>query len=148
MSKLSQIQGNIKCGKNQYNNFGNYYYRSLEDIFETLKPVLAKYNCFIMFDDSVVSVDGHLFYIAFAKLYDEEKPDKPLAYSQGWAMHDGERKGMSSAQVTGAVSSYARKYALNGLFCLDDTKDDDAQNTHQTGQSNTARTARTRRTGK
>lgn len=131
MSLLSNIQQELNAPKNQYNAFGKYKYRSLEDIFEGLKPLIKKYKCSVTVSDELV-VLGERYYIkATATLYDEN--NKVVAFNTGYAREEENKKGMDSSQVTGATSSYARKYAMNGLFAIDDVKDADATNTHDKG---------------
>lgn len=124
-SKLLSIQNELKAPKNQYNKFGKYNYRSCEDILEEIKPLCLKYGAVLLVDDYVEQV-GERFYIkAKASLIDIETEQE--IYACAYARESENKKGMDSAQVTGATSSYARKYALNGLFCIDDTKDVDTQ---------------------
>jgi hypothetical protein len=122
-SKLLSIQNELKAPKNQYNKFGNYNYRSCEDILEAIKPLCLKYGAVVLIDDYVTQV-GERFYVkAKASLLDIDTQEE--VYACAYARESENKKGMDSAQVTGATSSYARKYALNGLFCIDDTKDVD-----------------------
>jgi len=122
--KLVRIQGSLKAPKNQRNNFGNYNYRSCEDILEAVKPLLAKEELLLTISDSIAPEP--LFVNAVAEITDGV--DKITVRSQ--AGINLNRKGMDVAQCYGASSSYARKYALNGLFLIDDTKDADATNNH------------------
>lgn len=125
-TKLAKIQSTLKAPKSQYNKFGNYNYRSAEDILEAVKPILAQNGCVLTLSDDIVMI-GERFYIkATATLSDGSDSISTSA----WAREDESKKGMDGAQITGSASSYARKYALNGLFCIDDTKDSDATNTH------------------
>lgn len=128
MSLLSKIQVELKAPKNQFNSFGKYKYRSLEDIFEGLKPLLDKYECSITVSDTIVMVGDRYYVNATATLRD--KNGSVIATNDGWAREEENKKGMDSSQVTGATSSYARKYAMNGLFAIDDVKDADSTNTH------------------
>jgi hypothetical protein len=122
--KLAEIQAKLKAPKNQRNNFGGYNYRSCEDILEAVKPLLGE-ACLTVSDDIILI--GDRFYIkATAKL---SLGDQSIENS-AFAREPLTKKGMDEAQITGATSSYARKYALNGLFAIDDTKDPDATNTH------------------
>lgn len=130
--KLSHIQNELKCSKNQFNKFGNYKYRSCEDILEALKPLCAKYKATLIIYDEIVMIGDRYYVKAMAKLYDQETTDYIEAYA--FARESQAKKGMDDSQVTGATSSYARKYALNGLFNIDDTKDFDTNEVHQ--QSN------------
>lgn len=124
-SKLLSIQNELKAPKNQYNKFGNYNYRSCEDILEAIKPLCLKYGAVVLIDDYVAQI-GERFYVkAKASLIDIDTQEE--VYACAYARESENKKGMDSAQVTGATSSYARKYALNGLFCIDDTKDVDTQ---------------------
>lgn len=131
-TKLSHIQNELKAPKNQFNKFGNYKYRSCEDILEALKPLCAKYKATLIIYDEIVMIGDRYYVKAMAKLYDQETTDYIEAYA--FARECIDEKGMNQAQVTGATSSYARKYALNGLFNIDDTKDFDTNEVHQ--QSN------------
>lgn len=131
-TKLSHIQNELKAPKNQFNKFGNYKYRSCEDILEALKPLCAKYKATLIIYDEIVMIGDRYYVKAMTKLYDQETTDYIEAYA--FARECIDKKGMDQAQVTGATSSYARKYALNGLFNIDDTKDFDTNEVHQ--QSN------------
>jgi len=131
MSLLSSIQQELNAPKNQYNSFGKYKYRSLEDIFEGLKPLIKKYKCSVTVSDELVVIGERYYIKATASLYDET--NKLVAFNTGYAREEENKKGMDSSQVTGATSSYARKYAMNGLFAIDDVKDADATNTHDKG---------------
>ena len=126
--KLLKVQGELKAPKSQYNSFGKYNYRSCEDILEAVKPLLISNKLtLVVFDDVVLT--GDRYYIrATARVTDIE--DGKTVESVAYAREDETKKGMDLAQVTGSVSSYARKYALNGLFCIDDNKDSDTTNTH------------------
>ena len=123
---LQKIQAELKAPKGQYNNFGKYKYRSCEDILEAVKPLLAKYVYALVVSDEVVEVGERVYIKARAAIYGEEPTSPHVAY--GYAREPLARKGMDESQITGAASSYARKYALNGLFAIDDTKDADATN--------------------
>jgi hypothetical protein len=126
--KLQGIQSSLKAPKGQTNKFGGYNYRSCEDILTALKPLLAEWQCCLIISDEIVEKGGRLFVEATATLYDNDS-DASLP-AKGSAEHAETKKGMDQAQITGSASSYARKYALNGLFAIDDTKDPDATNTH------------------
>ena len=127
-SKLFEIQQNLKAGKGQYNKFGNFHYRSCEDILEAVKPILAQQKAVLILQDELV-YNGQRYYIkATACLLDIETGEE--VKSEAYAREEEAKKGMDSSQVTGASSSYARKYALNGLFCIDDNKDSDTTNTY------------------
>ena len=128
MEKLIKIQNELKAPKNQFNKFGNYKYRSCEDILEALKPLLFANNCTLTITDEVKTISTYMYLEATASLYDDEKNISISCRAS--AGIDVNQKGMSIAQCFGSSSSYARKYALNGLFLIDDTKDDDFLNTH------------------
>lgn len=127
---IVRIQAELKAPKGQVNKFGNYRYRSAEDIIEAVKPICHKYSCFINISDEVVMVGDRIYIKSSAFLVDEETRET-IAMSNGWAREEEVKKGMDAAQITGSASSYARKYALNGLFAIDDTKDADATNEHK-----------------
>lgn len=126
IDKLQIIQQELKAPKKQYNNFGNYKYRSCEDILEAVKPLLEKTKTILLLSDEVVLVGTRIYVKAIAMLRDCET-DKQISV-EGYAREDETKKGMDGSQITGASSSYARKYALNGLFAIDDTKDADTIN--------------------
>lgn len=121
MNKLLKFQTELKAPKGQFNKFGNYNYRSCEDILEALKPLLAREGCTLTLSDEIVEIGGRVYVKATATLTDGTATERVTAY----AREEESKKGMDASQVTGAASSYARKYALNGLFCIDDTKDAD-----------------------
>lgn len=125
MKELQLIQQKLKAPKGQYNSFGKYKYRSCEDILEAVKPLLAENNCLLTLSDEIVSLDGRFYVKATATITNGGDSISTTAY----AREELQLKGMTEAQITGTASSYARKYALNGLFCIDDTKDADALNT-------------------
>jgi hypothetical protein len=126
MDKLRLIQSELKAPKNQRNNFGKYNYRSCEDILEAVKPLLKKHKCTLTISDEVKELGGLLFVEAISIISDGENQ----VHVKAQAGIDPNRKGMDIAQSFGSSSSYARKYSLNGLFLIDDTKDADATNTH------------------
>jgi len=126
--KLQGIQSSLIAPKGQTNKFGGYSYRSCEDILTSLKPLLAEWGCCLIISDEIIEKGAKLFVEATATLYDTDTSD--LLSSKGEAEHAETKKGMDQAQITGSASSYARKYALNGLFAIDDTKDPDATNKH------------------
>ena len=134
MSILQQIQSELKAPKGLKNNFGNYSYRSAEDILSAVKPLLQKHGVSLIISDDIVGVEGRVYVQATATLWLDDKDCEPLARSTGFAREALTKKGMDDAQITGSASSYARKYALNGLLCIDDTKDPDATNTHGKGE--------------
>lgn len=121
MDALIKIQSELKAPKSQYNSFGKYSYRNAEDILEAVKPLLSKYNATMYITDEVVEVGGRIYVKATVTLSDGKETITASAY----AREPETRKGMDDSQITGATSSYARKYALNGLFAIDDTKDND-----------------------
>lgn len=123
--KLSLIQNELKAPKNQYNSFGKYKYRNCEDILEAVKPICKKYRTTLIIDDTVIQVGDRYYVKAVASLDDWDSED--FIDVRGFAREEAEKKGMDASQVTGATSSYARKYALNGLFNIDDTKDTDSE---------------------
>lgn len=123
--KLMLIQAELKAPKNLYNSFGKYHYRNAEGIQEALKPLEKEYNVITTLSDEIVEVGGRVYVKSTATLYDCDSGEYvPVT---AYAREASEKKGMDDAQVTGATSSYARKYALNGLFLLDDTKDVDSE---------------------
>lgn len=126
---LKQIQSELVCAKSLFNKFGGYYYRSAEAILESLKPLLDKYSCVITIDDSIETIGNRYYIKATATLIHIE--DNSSVKTTAYAREEESKKGMDGSQVTGASSSYARKYALNGLFCIDDAKDSDYTNTGQ-----------------
>lgn len=134
--KLSKIQGELKAPKSQRNSFGKYNYRSCEDILEAVKPLLAKYGACLVLEDEPVQSGEYHYIKATATIYDSESGDK--ISNTAYAREPKQQSGMSDSQLTGTASSYARKYALNGLFCIDDTKDADTDEY----QKQTARGAR------
>ena len=134
VEKLTKIQKELKAPKNQYNSFGKYKYRSTEDILEGLKPLLD--GCTITINDEIVEVAGRIYVKATAHLHDAIDLDYAISVS-AFAREPGEQKGMNQAQITGSASSYARKYALNGLFLIDDTKDADTQDNSTTAKKPT-----------
>lgn len=127
MEALIKIQSELKAPKNQLNKFGNYRYRSCEDILEAVKPLLLKYGCTLTVTDEVKEIGSFIYIEATASI---QKGDEGRTVT-AQAGIDTNRKGMDLSQTFGAASSYARKYALNGLFLIDDTKDADATNTHE-----------------
>lgn len=126
--KLLAIQMELKAPKGQFNDFGKYKYRSCEDILEALKPLLNKEELLLIITDEMVEVGGRVYVKATVtvKTIDGEN----ALFVSAYAREPETQKGMSDSQITGACSSYARKYALNGLFAIDDTKDADATNKH------------------
>ena len=136
--KLLHIQQNLKAPKGQYNDFGNYHYRSCEDIQEALKPLLAEVKAVLLLNDEIIQIGSRFYIKSTASLCDVESTEKIT--NTAYARETEDRPKMDAAQITGSCSSYARKYALNGLFCIDDAKDPDAVNvsgnrTHKEQQS-------------
>ena len=121
--KLLNIQQELKAPKGQKNTFGNYKYRSCEDILEAVKPILAKNKCVLTISDTLENIGERYYVKATAILIDSESGENII--NTAYARESVEKKGMDDSQITGATSSYARKYALNGLFAIDDTKDAD-----------------------
>ena len=134
--KLVEVQNKLKAPKNQFNKFGNYAYRNCEDILEALKPILAEVKAVVNMSDEVVLVGERYYIKATVKFIDAETGE--VVEASAMAREEENKKGMDSSQLTGSTSSYARKYALNGLFAIDDTKDSDTTNTHgkEDGRSN------------
>jgi hypothetical protein len=129
---LSKIQSLVKAPKGQVNKFGNYKYRSCEDIVEAVKLVINPLGYYLTITDEIVSIGERIYVKATATLSNGEYTFTASAY----AREEETKKGMDAAQITGSASSYARKYALNGLFAIDDTKDADATNTHDSPTMN------------
>lgn len=125
-NKLISLISELNAPKKQYNKFGGYNYRSQEDILEAVKPLLVKYGLRLKISDEVITVGDRYYVKATATLTDGENAES----SSALAREEENKKGMDSSQLTGATSSYARKYALNGLLCIDDVKDSDATNNH------------------
>lgn len=121
--KLMSIQSELKAPKGQRNSFGNYNYRSCEDILEAVKPLLAKHQAALTISDSIELIGARFYVKATAKLVDVV--DGTMIENTAYARESESKKGMDDSQLTGATSSYARKYCLNGLFAIDDTKDAD-----------------------
>jgi hypothetical protein len=124
MKKLTEIQQKLKAPKGQFNSFGKYHYRSCEDILETLKPLLT--GASLTLTDEIVNMGDRYYVMATARFSADGEEITVTAF----AREEESKKGMDGSQVTGASSSYARKYALNGLFLIDDNKDSDATNNH------------------
>lgn len=137
--KLSNIQNELKCNKNQFNKFGGYKYRSCEDILEAVKPICKKYNTVLILGDTLENIGDRYYIKATASLFDTENNEDQVMdavnrtitvrarsiSNTAYAREEESKKGMDGSQITGTASSYARKYALNGLFNIDDTKDAD-----------------------
>lgn len=134
--KLVNIQSELKAPKGQFNSFGKYSYRNAEDILEAVKPLLKKDNVALTLTDELVNIGDRYYIKATVRLFDDKEHIEVSAY----AREEESKKGMDGSQVTGASSSYARKYALNGLFCIDDTKDSDATNVTEKGNKEPTKT--------
>jgi hypothetical protein len=136
MKELIAIQSELKAPKSQFNKFGGYKYRKAEDILEAVKPLLAKQKCTLIITDDVVLIGNRIYVKATATIKNEKGECETTT---GWAREEETKKGMDGSQITGASSSYARKYALNGLFAIDDNADSDATNDvqHQAAQQQT-----------
>ena len=135
MKELIEIQKRLNAPKNQFNRFGNYHYRSCEDILSALKPLLTEYKCSITLTDRIDYIGTRYYIVAMAKLTNESGESESVT---AYAREEEPKKGMDAAQVTGACSSYARKYALNGLFAIDDTKDPDTMDNRSDNQTKPA----------
>lgn len=122
MEKLARIIKSLKAPKSQYNSFGKYHYRNCEDILEAVKPLLD--GAILTITDDIMQI-GDRFYVRSTATFRDGDFVQSVC---GWAREELDKKGMDASQITGSTSSYARKYALNGLFCIDDTKDADSQN--------------------
>ena len=123
--KLLAIQTTLKVPKDKYNSFGSYNYRNAESIMEAVKPLLKKYGCALKIEDRIEHIGDRYYVRATAILYDAEAEEIDSVYATAYAREEDTKKGMDGSQITGSSSSYARKYALNGLFILDDSKDAD-----------------------
>ena len=133
MKELIAIQSELKAPKSQFNKFGGYKYRKAEDILEAVKPLLNKQKCTLTITDDIVMVGNRIYVKATATIKNEKGESETTT---GWAREEETKKGMDGSQITGASSSYARKYALNGLFAIDDNADSDTTNDgqHQAAQ--------------
>lgn len=127
--KLTSLQNELQCGKNNYNAFGKYKYRTCSDVLEALKPLLLKHGLATFINDELVYIDGRFYIKATVKVINIDKQDEMIEAS-ALAREGDSQSGMSPAQITGSASSYARKYALNAMFNIDDVEDDDVTNTH------------------
>lgn len=128
LDRLADIQARLKAPKGQFNSFGGYKYRSAEDILEAVKPLLKEVGAVLTLSDEIVAVGDRIYVAATARFLSTN--GSPEISVKAYAREEATKKGMDGAQITGSASSYARKYALNGLFAIDDTKDPDATNTH------------------
>ena len=140
MKELIAIQSELKAPKSQFNKFGGYKYRKAEDILEAVKPLLNKQKCTLTITDDIVMVGNRIYVKATATIKNEKGECETTT---GWAREEETKKGMDGSQITGASSSYARKYALNGLFAIDDNADSDTTNDgqHQAAQQQTQQPA-------
>ena len=127
--KLTALQNKLKAPKGQYNSFGKYAYRNAEDILESVQPLLAEFGLAMFISDSIEVYDTRTYVKATVTLVNIDKPDE-IIINSAFAREEEEKKGMDGSQITGASSSYARKYAMNAMFAIDDTKDSDTTNTH------------------
>lgn len=144
MEKLIKIQSELKAPKSNYNGFGKFHYRSCEDILEAVKPLLAKEKCTLTLSDDIVAIADKVYVRATATISDGKEQYSTSAY----ARESENKKGMDESQMTGTASSYARKYALNGLFLIDDTKDADTNEFQQTKQKAEQKSKKKTETGK
>ena len=135
--RLASLQAELKAPKGQFNKFGNYHYRSCEDILEAVKPLLVKHNLALTISDTIEQISDRYYVKAVVTIFDPDS-DKHISCT-AYAREPLDVKGMSDSQITGAASSYARKYALNGIFLIDDTKDAD------TDEARTEQDARAKR---
>ena len=135
--KLSNVQQKLKAPKNQYNKFGGYHYRNAEDILKAVKPILANEGLTMTITDELTMIGDRYYIKATVTVIDGEEGDTHTVH--GYAREEENKKGMDSMQLTGATSSYARKYALNGMFAIDDTKDSDATNKHGKGKKKSSK---------
>lgn len=124
-SRLQAVQMELKAPKDQYNNFGKYSYRSCEDILEVVKPLCQKQGLLLSLTDEIVEIGGRNYIKSIARVIEMETGKD--FFTVAFAREDETKKGMDGSQISGCASSYARKYALNGLFCIDDTKDADTR---------------------
>lgn len=140
--KLIEIQSELKAPKSQYNKFGGYNYRNCEDILEAVKPLCAKHEIVPLLSDEIVMIGDRFYIKATAKVTDGKDEIATTAF----ARESKDKKGMDESQITGSASSYARKYALNGLFCIDDTKDADFMDNSQSSKQQQPKTQPTKET--
>ena len=125
---MKSIQSQLKAPKGQFNSFGKYKYRSCEDIVEAVKPLLAQVGYHLILSDDIIAIGDRIYVKATATVYNGADI---LGIASAFAREPSDKKGMDASQITGTASSYARKYALNGLFAIDDTKDADSTNDHK-----------------
>lgn len=134
MKQLINIQNKLKAPKSQHNSFGNYDYRNLEDICEALKPILLEEECYVTISDDIVQIGDRYYVKATVTLVNK---DGNSISNTAYARESLVKKGMDDSQITGATSSYARKYAMNGLFLIDDTRDADSMDNSKKTQIST-----------
>ena len=140
--KLNHIQSNLKVKKEKVNKFGGFKYRNLEDIFEGLKPLLKETECTVTVSDEIKEVNGFNYICATVELSHNDNNTPLVGHNEnsirvtGWARESVSKKGMDDSQITGSTSSYARKYAMNGLFAIDDTADADSMDNRDTSSYN------------
>ena len=146
MEKLIKIQSELKAPTSNYNGFGKFRYRSCEDILEAVKPLLAREKCMLTMTDEVVAITDKVYIKATATIIDLD--NKVHCSTSAYARESENKKGMDESQMTGTASSYARKYALNGLFLIDDTKDADTNEFQQTKQKAEQKSKKKTETGK
>ena len=132
MNELIEIQSALRAPKTQYNKFGGYSYRKAEDILEALKPLLKEHKCLLVLTDDIVEIGDRIYVKSVATITNEKGAS---VQATGFAREEETKKGMDGSQITGAASSYARKYALNGLFAIDDNQDSDSTNNGTNGAS-------------
>lgn len=138
MKELITIQSKLKAPKSQYNKFGGYKYRKAEDILEAVKPLLAEQGCTLVLTDDIVCIGNRIYVKSTATVKNAEGETEE---STGFAREEETKKGMDGSQITGSSSSYARKYALNGLFAIDDNQDSDASDTGDAQQAGAAQSS-------
>ena len=141
--KLSNIQNELKAPKSQFNKFGGYKYRSCEDILEAVKPICKKYGAVLVISDKLENIGDRYYIKAMAELIDTEEENVSVC-NTAYAREEESKKGMDGSQITGTASSYARKYALNGMFLIDDTKDADTDEYHNQTTQTQSRTKLTK----
>lgn len=127
--RLLKVQSELIAPKNQLNKFGGYKYRSQEDILQAVKPLLAEHDLYLVLCDEIENIEGRFYVKAVATIFDAIE-NTVVAMNSAFAREPEAKKGMDDSQITGTASSYARKYALNGLFLIDDTKDADTDEHH------------------
>ena len=144
--KLLEVQTKLKAPKGKYNSFGKYNYRSCEDILEAVKPILKEVKASVFIQDSLQEIAGRVYVEATAYFIDVEHPEIPQICVNAYAREPLEKKGMDESQITGTASSYARKYALNGLFLIDDVKDPDSDEYRNEADQKAAKAASKKKT--